>query len=328
MARKITKQQQSRIAKHKQKHVTKATQDSLQIDDSNLGPQQEGLLIAHYGVFVDIEAENGLVYRCNVRQNLGTVVPGDRVIWQTTTEQSGILVAILPRKTLLARAVSHDKIKPLAANLDQVIIVTAPQPRLAINLLDSYLVAIEILKLSAIILCNKQDLIDSQADPELIQQLNVYRKIGYPVLLASALHGEGFTELMTCLRGQTSIFVGQSGVGKSSLISRLIPETHMRDAFSAAGTHSTHTTTTARLYHLPAGGDLIDSPGVRDFVLWNAPIDQITENFIEFRPYLGQCQFRNCTHLTEPQCAVRNAVEQGIISPQRYNSYHRIIIRG
>src|SRR5437867_101261 len=105
MARRISKQQQSRIAKHKQKHITKAKQDSLQLDETHLGPQQTGLLIAHYGVFVDIEAENGEIYRCNVRQNLGTVVPGDRVVWQTTSEQSGILVAILPRQTLLSRAI-------------------------------------------------------------------------------------------------------------------------------------------------------------------------------------------------------------------------------
>lgn len=314
--RKISKQQQSRISKLQQKKVQQVQHPTTK--------EQEGLVVAHYGTYVDIEDHAGNIYRCNIRQNLGTVVPGDKVVWHSVTENTGVLSAVLPRKTVLSRPGHRGHIKPIAANVDQVIIVIAPEPKPAASLIDSYLVAIQVLGLSAMLLCNKADLIDNQTDQTLLEQISLYQNIGYPLLLVSAHEGKGLIELMEGLRGQTSIFVGQSGVGKSSLIAALLPMTTRMEP-NIAGSHGTHTTTTARLYHLSSGGDLIDSPGIRDFMLWDMPPQEIARGFIEFTPYLGQCKYRNCRHLDEPQCAILQAVRDKIISEARFASYQRII---
>lgn len=313
--RRITKQQQTRITKQQEKRLQGASESS----------QQEGLLVAHYGVFVDVEAQDGKIYRCNIRQNLGPVVPGDRVLWEPLAEMQGVLVAVKPRANLLSRPGARGKVKPIAANIDQVILVIASEPKLAASLVDSYLVALESLKLTALIVCNKSDLIDRTADSELLTQIALYQHIGYPVLLVSAETSEGLTDLRNCLHGQTSIFVGQSGVGKSSLITSLIPETAIKPAVPAASDHGTHTTTTARLYHLLTGGDLIDSPGIREFMLWDMPAEEIARGFIEFLPFLTRCKFRNCQHLNEKNCAILQAVADGVISETRLSSYRRIV---
>lgn len=316
--RKISKQQQARISKLQQKRVQRLEQTS------SLTKDQEGLVVAHYGTYVDIEDRSGKIYRCHIRQNLGTIVTGDQVVWHPNNETTGVLSVVLPRRTLLSRPGARGQIKPIAANLDQVIIVIAPEPKPAASLIDSYLVAIKTLGLAAMLLCNKTDLIDRTVNQNLLDQISLYQHIGYPVLLVSAHQGIGLTELTRCLQGQTSIFVGQSAVGKSSLIAALLPET-ARVENNIASDHGTHTTTTAKLFHLPTGGDLIDSPGIRDFMLWQMPPQEIAAGFIEFVPYLGHCKYRNCRHLDEPQCAILQAVKDKIISEVRLASYQRII---
>lgn len=315
--RKITKQQQTRISKQQQKRVSSIVKSN--------STDQEGLLVAHYGVSVDVENTEGKTYRCNIRQNLGVVVPGDRVVWHQSSETTGVLVALIPRRTLLSRPSAHHKIKPIAANIDQVTIVMAPEPKPAASIIDSYLVAIETLQLPAMIVCNKIDLIKDNNDRALLDQIALYQHIGYPVLLVSSRKKEGLDELMRCLHGLTTIFVGQSGVGKSSLISCLLPTSNIREVTTAASDHGTHTTTTARLYHFPSGGDLIDSPGIREFALWDLPSQEIAKGFIEFQPYLGECKYRNCQHINEPTCAILQAVRDTIISEARLASYHRIV---
>lgn len=332
--RRITKQQQARISKQQEKRLQGATESQQ--------PQHEGLLVAHYGVFVDVEDRTGKIYRCNIRQNLGPIVPGDRVLWsfahtpaghelrlaspsQVSPVVPGVLVAVKPRKNLLSRPAARGKVKPIAANIDQAIIVIAPEPKLAASLVDSYLVALETLKLTALIICNKSDLVNRSTHHDLLTQIALYQHIGYPVLLVSAQTHEGLSDLQRSLHGQTSIFVGQSGVGKSSLISSLLPETALKPVAPAASDHGTHTTTTARLYHLLSGGDLIDSPGIREFMLWDMPAEEIAQGFVEFQPYLTRCKFRNCQHLNEQNCAILQAVADGVISETRLNSYRRIV---
>lgn len=307
--RKVTKRQAERI-KQRQESASHAN-------------QQSGLIIACYGTFADVEAPGGTLHRCHLRQHLDPVV-GDNVIWETTDE-SAVIVAILPRMSLLTRQISPKKIKTIAANVQQAVVVIAPQPQPAFNLIDSYIVAIEALQLRPLIILNKADLFsDTDNQQKLLQYLAIYRQIGYNVLEVSAHTKSGFDDLQTHLNQQRSVFVGQSGVGKSSLI-MCLTHTESSSISTEVGAHGMHTTTTSRLYRLTAGGELIDSPGIREFTLWNMPISQIAEGFIEFRPYLNQCKFRDCQHQQEKSCAIQAAVAQGIIALARLESFYRIV---
>lgn len=323
--RRISHQQQSRIKKLQGKHIqhlqNQTTNSADFAEETSVG--QEGLLVAQYGLYVDVEAVDGKIYRCNIRQNLGAIVAGDKVVWQATGDDTGTILAILPRQSFISRAIGPNKTKLLAANLDQVIVVFASQPRPAISAIDSYLVAIETVDLKPIILCNKADLLTEDDNREFSELLKIYSAMGYPAIFTSVNNLQGRDELEALLKGHTSIFVGQSGVGKSSLINSLLPN-HELNVADFSG-HGVHTTTTSRLYHLPTGGNLIDSPGVRDFVLWAMPADKISWGFKEFRPYLGGCRFRNCTHTSEKDCALEAACLDGKISRLRLESYHRII---
>ena len=215
-------------------------------------------------------------------------------------------------------------LRAAAANLDQIVIVIAPEPPPHANLLDRYLAAAEDAGLRAVILLNKTDLIGDPASLDAL--LEPYRAIGYSVLRASAHSMQGLAELEAALAAHTTAFTGQSGVGKSSLIAALLPREDIRiGELSHAATKGRHTTTTARLYHLPAGGDLIDSPGIREFGLGHFDARRVARGFIEFRPWIGSCRFRDCRHHDEPGCALREAVAHGAVSSQRYASYLQII---
>lgn len=313
--RKISQRQADRIKKIQQQHIT----------EPHLQNSQHGLVVAHYGTYVDVETADQQIIRCNLRQNLGSLVVGDQVAWQQESTKTNVVVAVLPRTTLLSRPISSRKDKAIAANIDQVILVIAPQPQPASTIIDSYLVAIEALHVNVVLLLNKIDLITNTEESQLIQQkLATYQEIGYPFLRISTYTGEGFIGLKNFLKNHKTVFVGQSGVGKSSIIANLLPEELIRLPKEQV-LHSLHTTTTARLYHLPEGGDLIDSPGIREFSLGAIPIAAIAAGFREFRPHMSQCKFRNCTHQKEPDCAVRAGVTSGEISAARFESYQRIV---
>lgn len=290
-----------------------------------LGPEQSGLVISAHRAAAIVENADGRLNRCTVRQNLGALVCGDRVVWQSASNGDGVVVALLERRSLLTRPGIGGHTKPVAANIDQIVIVAATEPQLSHYLIDRYLVAAEATNIQPVIVVNKTELLDPAARATLQRALQVYRDIGYGVLFTSAKTEHGLDPLVEQLRDRTSILVGQSGVGKSSLVKMLLPERDIRIGALTEARHGRHTTSTAVLYHLPFGGDLIDSPGVRDFGLWHMDREQITAGFIEFCPYLGHCKFSNCTHTSEPQCALRQAVEDGKISGERLNSYHRMI---
>ena len=239
----------------------------------------------------------------------------------------GVVVAQRERHSVLSRPDPYGKLKPVAANIDQIMLVVAPVPQPYANLIDRYLVAAEAVGIEPVILLNKMDLLDS--DPDLTQSLDellaIYPTLGYRVLRTS-IKDSGLTELHSALSERTSVFVGQSGVGKSSLVNVLLPEADIRvGALSEATQKGTHTTTTAQLLHLTCGGTLIDSPGIREFGLWHMSKEQVEQGFREFLPLLGTCKFRDCQHDHEPGCAILKAAESGAISTRRLNSYHSIV---
>ncbi len=217
------------------------------------------------------------------------------------------------------------QLKPVAANVDQIIVVFAPIPEPHANLIDRYLIAAEHAGIAPLLLLNKADLIDEGNRAALESLLGVYRQLDYPLLEVSAHDGAGMSALRERLDGRISVFVGQSGVGKSSLVNSLLPDVDTRvGALSEQTGKGTHTTTTARLFHFPGGGDLIDSPGIREFGLGHVSRD-VEAGFIEFRDLLGTCRFRDCRHDREPGCALLKALDDGRIQPQRMASYRHIL---
>ncbi|NKB47649.1 MAG: small ribosomal subunit biogenesis GTPase RsgA [Legionellales bacterium] len=313
--RRITQQQQHQITRQQQQRLT-----------SQHATQQSGLLITQHGKHAMVEASDGTLYHCSLRQHLGSLVAGDRVIWHPVKNQQGVITAKQPRATVLAKPTARGELKPVAANIDQVIIVIAIKPKFSTLLLDSYLVACATLDLSPLILINKCDLLTP--DDELTTTIDLYMQLKYPVMYTSVPAQQGLTQLKDQLKTFTSVFVGQSGVGKSSLISYLLPhETIAIGDLSIKQPYGKHTTSTSRLYHLTGGGDLIDSPGVREFGLWHLPANQIAQGFTEFRPWLGQCKFRDCRHQQEPGCAILAAMEKQQIDPRRFYNYQQLVVQ-
>ena len=308
-----------RRVNHQQHRRIRQRQDRLH---EQLGPEQRGTLVRYYGKEAVIEADEGQTYRCRLRQHLGTLAAGDRVTFQTQDARHGVIVAVLPRTTVVGRPDKQGQMKPVAANVEQMMVVIAPQPLWSLDLLDSYLVAGETLGIVPIIVLNKYDLLVRENEP---QPLALYQGLGYQVLTVSSTTGYQLEQLGALLHDKTSVFVGQSGVGKSSLITHFVPDKTIRIGDLSAIQAGKHTTSGSALYHLPAGGSIIDSPGVREFRLWHMAPEAIAQGFVEFRPLLGRCRFSNCQHIHEPDCALQQAVLQGSIAVSRLASYRKMV---
>ncbi len=332
--RQLSRRQSWRIEKiQEERSVRAAKRESRALEElqgGDLGEEQNGLVIAHFGVLIEVEAldgeQAGQVFRCNRRSNLPALVTGDRVVWRPGNQQNGVIVALLPRHSELCRPDMRGQLKPVAANIDQIVIVFAPLPHPHANLIDRYLIAAEHAGIRPLLLLNKADLLDEHNSAHIDRLLATYRQLDYPLLEVSAQDGAGMDELRQRLDDRVSVFVGQSGVGKSSLVNSLLPGIDTRvGALSEQTGKGTHTTTTARLFHFPNGGELVDSPGIREFGLGHVSRQTIEEGFIEFRPLLGHCRFRDCKHDREPGCALLAALADGRIQEQRMHSYRHII---
>ncbi len=323
MARKLTRKQQARI-RYKQKKQQNKALNNL-IDLNHLGQEQIGTLLTHRGSHVIVESEQGDCYACLVRQNLGYLACGDKVVWQLAENGQGVVSSFFERSSVLSRPDFYKNLKPIAANLDQLFIVIAPQPHYDSDLLNRALVNAYHSQIKTHIIFNKIDLLGSHQD--LLNQTKViYQTMGYQLFFTSTYTQQGMVELTQQLSNHTSLLIGQSGVGKSSILQTLVPNQAIQiGQISDNQRFGRHTTSNTVLYHLPQGGNLIDSPGFRYFALDHLSIDKIQQGFIEFQPYLNQCQFSNCQHLSEPNCAILKAVEQGEIHFSRYQSYHRIM---
>ncbi|MFN5468901.1 MAG: ribosome small subunit-dependent GTPase A [Pirellulaceae bacterium] len=269
--------------------------------------------------------------RCAVRGVLKTlstdqrhvIVAGDVVRFVPQGDAQGMILSIEPRSHALARA-SKGKRHVIVANVDQLlIIVSAAEPALKPNLIDRFLATAEQDGLEPVIVINKCDLID----PASIQPLvGTYARCGYSIWMVSAARGWNIDPLRQVIAGRHSVVAGQSGVGKSSLLNALIPGWKLRvQSISDDNQKGRHTTTTAEWFPLEQGGALVDTPGIRQFQLWDIIPDELTSLFRDLRPFANRCRFPNCTHQHESDCAVKDAVADGKIDVRRYESFSHIL---
>ncbi|MER3417112.1 MAG: ribosome small subunit-dependent GTPase A [Gemmataceae bacterium] len=288
---------------------------------------RKGRVVRLHGLWCTVADEEGRQYRCAVRRLLRTlatherniVVTGDRVWFRPVTTHEGMIERIEPRHGLLTRASRHRE-HVIVANVDQIVIVVSlREPELKPHLIDRFLVSAEQGHIAPVICLNKADLVDPAAYQTLI---GIYSQLHIPVLLTSATTGWGIDRLREILRGRQSVVCGQSGVGKSSLLNAVQPGLGLEvRSVSEATEKGRHTTTTASLIPLQIGGWVVDTPGIRQFALWDILPQQLEGFFPEFRPYVALCRFPSCTHVHEEGCAVRRAVRRYRIATQRYESY-------
>ncbi len=299
-----------------------AQQNTQGVDGEVSG--NEGLVISPLRQQAEIEdCATGERYRCHLRANLPPLTVGDRVMWQPGAP-TGVVVALKPRHNCIQRPDSFGNLKLVAANVDCALIVLAPEPVAHANLIDRYLVALHALDIRPVLVLNKSDLLT--AGHSMLALAAGYEALGYTCLRVSAQDIGSLTPLQAVLAEGTSILVGQSGVGKSSLLQALLPAEAIKIGELSEGVaKGRHTTTHARLYHVSGGGRCIDSPGIREFGLGHLSVEQVAQGFVEFEGYLGRCKFRNCLHQQDPGCALIRAREEGAISPERFTSYQQIL---
>lgn len=319
----------------------KRTIRGVQTDDDQpgLGLQLEvdarclaGRVLSVFGLASDVQADNGLLYHCAVRRILKTlsteqrhvVAAGDRVLFRPADSadgktREGIIERIEPRRGTICRT-SKGRQHILVTNVDQLLIVSsAAEPRLKPNFIDRMLVTAEKGGVRPVLCINKIDLVD----PASLQPLvGVYSQMGYRVLLLSVRTGFNVDRAARLLAGRQSVVVGQSGVGKSSLLNAIDPSLQLKvAAVSLENQKGRHTTTVARLLPLASGGYVVDTPGVRQFQLWDVIPEEVGGFYRDIRPYVSHCRFPDCTHTHEDDCAVKDAVADGRIDERRYESF-------
>ncbi len=285
-----------------------------------------GTVITNFGNEILLETDSGMRERAIAKQSLATLVTGDRVTWQRNEQGHASIYELHERHGVLARETKDRQQKIIVANVDVVLIVCTHKPMFKTGLIDRYLAACELAGISVWIVFNKTDVMPNDLQDQISTTFSRYEKIGYPVYYASAKTKTGFDTIMTALKGKTAVLVGQSGVGKSTIIKALIPSASPRiAAISEASNKGRHTTTHTEIYHLNDTTSLIDSPGIREFGLKSNDREILAEGFREFRPYIDACRFRDCRHTGEPACAIDIAVKEGKIDPARLESYRNIL---
>jgi ribosome biogenesis GTPase / thiamine phosphate phosphatase len=300
---------------------------SPDVDEANC---LRGTVLSVGGLHNPVQAEDGQIYQCATRRLLKTlstdqrnvVAAGDRVWFRPADNHEGIIERVDPRQGVLCRT-SRNRQHVLVANVDLLLIIgSAAEPTLKPNLIDRLLITGEKAKIRPVICINKIDLID----PDDLQPLiGVYGQAGYDVVLLSVTHGWGVDQLRRLIQGRKAVVVGQSGVGKSSLLNAIEPGLQLRvSAVSDETEKGRHTTTAARLIPLATGGYIVDTPGIRQFQLWDVVPEEVGGYFRDIRPYVSLCRFPDCTHLHEAGCAVKDAVAEGRLDARRYESYCQI----
>lgn len=279
----------------------------------------QGLVVAAYGKRYQVELNDKRRISCVTRGKKTDLACGDIVQIKLTDSAEGVVESSAARTSLLYRS-SAFKSKILAANVTQIVIVLATQPSFYEALLNRCLVAAEAANIKPLIVLNKCDLADVS---DAKTKLKLYETLGYDVIHLAAK--QAITPLLAHLQNQQSVLVGQSGMGKSTIINALLPNQQVRtQEVSEALDSGKHTTTAAHLYHLNAHSSIIDSPGLQEFGLNHLSNEQIELAFREFRPFLGHCKYANCKHMHEPDCAVKNALKQGKISDARLEFYQEL----
>jgi ribosome biogenesis GTPase / thiamine phosphate phosphatase len=290
-----------------------------------------GRVIRVFGLYSDVQLTDGRMVRCTVRRVLKNIAQDERtavttgdnvqIRWDGVNE--GVIEHVEARHGVLTRE-SKRREHILVANVDQLVIVMALlEPDLKVHLIDRYLASAEKGGLTPILALNKVDLTDAAVCQSLV---GAYSQIGIETVLTSATTGEGIERLRTILRDRTTVFSGQSGVGKSSLLNTLEPGLGRRvREVSEVNNKGMHTTTTAELIELSFGGWVVDTPGVRQFQLWDTRSEEVEGYFREFRPFVATCGFTDCTHTHESKCGVKLGVAKRLIAERRYVSYCGLI---
>ncbi|TKC83939.1 ribosome small subunit-dependent GTPase A [Trinickia terrae] len=293
---------------------------------TNAAARTEGLVIAAHGRHYVVAPDGAdALLQCFPRGKKSEVAVGDRVVFETTSADQGVIVEIGERRNLLYRSDQY-KSKLFAANLDQLLIVLATEPHFSEDLLGRALIAAEANALKPLIVLNKTDV--EAALPAARTRLEPYRELGYEVLeLSIKTRPDAAREaLVDHLHGHATLLLGQSGMGKSTLVNLLVPDAAAATReISTALNSGRHTTTFTRLYPLPVGGALIDSPGFQEFGLHHLTEGRLERAFPEFRPLLAHCRFYNCHHLHEPGCAILEAVAEGRVAPERHALYAQLV---
>lgn len=288
------------------------------------------MVLVSYGSQGVVLLPDGKTGRCKFRRKVGRPFCGDFVMVGRADDESLVVESILPRRNTFVRADEHQRQHVIAANLDLVAIVIAARPLPSRDLVERYLLAVHSLGIEPVIVLNKTDLAvdknETAAGATVLEHMPAYEELGYTVVRTSCETSPGIAELQPVLKGRTSILVGQSGVGKSSLINELLPDLDIQTgALSHATGKGTHTTTSTKLYQFTGGGYLIDSPGVWEYGIWKLDNIELAAGFTEFKPFLGHCRFNDCVHASEPDCAIKQAVLDGHILDWRYQSYLRLL---
>ena len=290
----------------------------------------EGRVLSAVGQRCLVQDDSGVCCDCTVRRVVRTllrnhrnaVVTGDRVRFTRAGDDQGVIERVEPRHGVLSRkSGQHEHI--IVSNVDQVLILaSAAAPPLKTNLIDRFLASSENGGVRAIVCINKCDLVDLA---DLQPVMGLYGQLGYDVVATSALDGTGQDRLRGLLAGQETVLAGQSGVGKSSLLNAVQPELQLRTSDVSRGTgKGRHTTRRSSMIPLDSGGWVVDTPGIRQFQLWDVEPEEVEGFFVEFRPFVTLCRFPDCTHTHENDCGVKNAVAAGFISARRYESYLRM----
>ncbi|MHB8745089.1 MAG: ribosome small subunit-dependent GTPase A [Gammaproteobacteria bacterium] len=321
MARRLSDQQHRRI----QARQTQLRQQHAVPIEGAAENARNGLVVAAFGTTLVVEEADGALWNCTLRRAAGRALCGDQVLWQPHGDAQGVVLTVLTRHNQLAHREGTRR-KFMAANVDRLIVVLSAQIAFNAANLDRVLVGAALQEIGALIVLNKIDLLSSAQLSDWQTQLAGYRTLGYGVIFTSVKQHIGLDVLVEQLCAHTGVLIGASGVGKSSLVHCLLPDRDIRiGAVSAVSGRGRHTTSAATLYHLAAGGNLIDAPGLSDFGPDTVAPQRIAQAFMEFRPYLGTCKFRDCSHRNEPGCALLDAVQCGAVSAQRLASLHALI---